>query len=198
MSEPIFGLDYDIGWSGFTFAGGAISDGISYGERWERSGSKFPPVSHAFLCTGVNSGIEAHLETGVARFDLRKYSHDPNCKLYFRKPRLWTPDLAARIVTTASQDPPLGCAYDTNLIAADALSDTILGHYLNDLTHGWIRTKLCKWLGNPKKFICSETVAFVYQKQRELAGLGCLRQAADTIDPQQLFEDDNIYELATF
>lgn len=192
--ELIYGKDYDRGWAGFTFAGGAISDGISYGERWERSGSKFPPVSHAFICTGENAGIEAHLETGVDHFDLRKYSQDSKCKLYFRKPRFWTPELGARIVATALMNPPFGLPYDKNLIVADALVDTFAGHYLNLWTRGWFKKKLCKTLGSDKAFICSETVAYVLRRQAELQGRGCLADEPDTVDPQFLFEDDFVFD----
>lgn len=191
----IFGVDYAPGWCGFTNTGGAVADGIAYGERWERGANKYPAVTHAFICTGENEGIEAHLETGVARFDLRKYSMDKNCGLYFRQPRGWTPELGARIVATASQTPPFGCPYDLSLITAQALSDTLTGHWLNAITNGRFKRFLCNHLSKPGTFICSETDATVLQKQPELAKLGCLVNPADTIDPQQLFEDDAIFEL---
>lgn len=191
------GTDYDVGWAGFTYyPKDETSEAIAYGERWERSsrtGRNFPKVSHAFLCSGVNEGIEAHLETGVARFSLSKYTADPGCQIYFRQPLGWTRDLGRRIASSMAQNPPFGCAYDMNLICADVICDTFAGHYADKLTRGQFKRLLCWWLGNPGRFICSEAVAFALQKQKELRYLGCLRNPADTIDPQQLFEDRSAF-----
>jgi hypothetical protein len=201
MNEPVFGIDYDVGWAGFTFTPKEIiSEAIGYGERWEErsvgeaAALPYPAVSHAFICTGAGTGIEAHIDTGVAGFHLAKYTADTKCRVYFRKPRGWTPDLGKRIAATAAKNPPLGCAYDTSLIAADAICDTITGHALDRLTRGWFREWMCAWLARPNRFICSETDAYVFQQQPELAALGCLKRPANTIDPQELFEDDEVFE----
>jgi hypothetical protein len=191
--NPIFTHDYDVGWCGFTDTGGGIADAIGYGERWERQGAKDPVVTHAFIVTGENQGIEAHLETGVAVFDLRKYSQDQNCALYFRKPAGWTISLGKRIAETAAKTPPFGQPYDTNLIVGDAVCDTLLGHALNWITRGLFKKAVCKAFNKSGRWICSEDVAFVLQQQPELRDLGCLANPVNTIDPQQLFEDKAVF-----
>lgn len=189
-TNPIFGTDYDVGWIGFTKAAGLITDGISYGERWERQ-PEFPQVSHAFICTGRDAGIEAHMETGVARFAISKYAADPTCKLYFRKPARWNPVLGRRIADTAASK--LGARYDTALIAADAICDTLLGHWVNVLSGGIFRRATCCLLGHEDRFICSELAAFALDAQPEYSGRGCLVNPTDTIDPQQLFQDAMVF-----
>lgn len=202
MNPPVFGIDYNIGYIGFTNTGGGIADAIAYGERWERYKLNCrdvvePAVTHVFVCTGENAGIEAHLETGVAKFSLLKYSMDPNCKLYFRRPRGWTPELGARIAAAAATpypQGPFGCSYDMGLIVADSLSDTIVGHSMNALTLGASKRSLCWMLGRKDRRICSQTGAQCLAMQPEYRGKGCLAQPLNTIDPQQLFEDLILFE----
>lgn len=196
MHTPVFGLDYDIGWAGFTDTGGAIAEAIGYGERWERLEGKrgTPTVTHAFVVIDSQYGVEAHAKTGVALFPLAKYLADPNCKTYFRQPHGWTSDLGRRISDLALTTPPFGFPYDTRLIGAMALSYTLLGHALNRVTGGWLKRALCRHLSTPNAYICSETVAFIYQQIPELKNLGCLKQPACTIDPQQLFDDQDVFD----
>ncbi len=189
--HPSFGSDYDVGWIGFTRAAGLVTAGIAYGERSERI-PQFPEVTHAFIVSGNDAGIEAHLETGVARFALAKYSNDPNCKLYFRRPSRWTPALGERIAAAAAGK--LGAKYDTSLIAAEALTDTFLGRLVNHVTAGRFKRLLCRGLDRPGAFICSELAAFALASQREYNSLGCLLQPLDTIDPQTLFQDSVIFD----
>ena len=184
-----FSVDYDVGWAGFTNTGGAIADAIGYGERWDRLEAKrgTPTVTHAFVVIAPGVGVEAHLETGVARFALSKYWNDPKCKLYFRRPRGWTPEMGLNIAARAQLSPPLGHPYDKSLIEAMALSYSVLGHGLSLATRGWFKRMLCMHFSTPYAYICSEAVAYIYQQFPELKDKGCLKQPACTIDPQQLF-----------
>jgi len=49
-------------------------------------------------------------------------------------------------------------------------------------------------LNNEKRWICSELAAYCLDEQREYRGKGILAKPEDTIDPQELFEDETIFE----
>ena len=53
---------------------------------------------------------------------------------------------------------------------------------------------LSKLLNNEKRWICSELAAYCLDEQREYRGKGVLAKPEDTIDPQELFEDEVIFE----
>ncbi|MDB6066050.1 MAG: hypothetical protein JWR26_2258 [Pedosphaera sp.] len=189
---PIFGTNYDVGHIGFTYVGGVVSTGVAYFERWNRIGDI--RVTHTFVVIGDNECIEAHIDEGVARVPLSKYLNDPGCRIFFRKPRGWTPALGQRIAATAASK--LGCKYDTRLIAAEAAAHTVVGHWLNRVFGSWPNHLVSRVLDRPDRWICSELVAYALQQQPELQGLGVLRFPPDTIDPQELFEDHALFEDA--
>src|SRR5579883_2020255 len=84
-----------VGHIGFTFEPGIVSAGVAFAERWNRRGDI--KVSHTLVVSGPDEAIEAHIDEGVARVSLDKYLLDPRCRLFFRRPRGWTPELGARI-----------------------------------------------------------------------------------------------------
>ncbi len=181
-----FQADYDVGWIGFTNTGGFVADSIAWGERHEvRPGE--PRVTHAFIVTGENAGIEAHIEHGVARFSMLKYFADPACEVYFRRPVGLTDRVANGIVQAAESK--LGAKYDTSLIVADALADTFAGELLDRVTGGRFGVGLRRILDDPKEMICSELAALALNEQPIYRGRGCLARPLDTIDPQQLHGD---------
>jgi hypothetical protein len=189
---PQFPIDYNIGHIGFTYVRGFTSAGVAYFERWHRLGPV--QVTHTLVVSGDNECIEAHLDEGVARVSLDKYFDDPGCRIFFRRPRGWTPDLGARIAAAAAAQ--LGSRYNTSLILAEAAGDTWLGHWCNRLLRAWPNRLLSRVLDRPGRWICSQLVAHALRQQPELQNLGVLRLPPDTIDPQQLFDDPQIFEPA--
>ncbi|MDB6020628.1 MAG: hypothetical protein JWQ04_485, partial [Pedosphaera sp.] len=87
-------LTTNIGFIGFTYVTGFVSSGIAYAERWNRRAAV--TVTHTLVASGPNEAIEAHIDEGVARVSLDKYLKDANCRIFFRQPRGWTPELGAR------------------------------------------------------------------------------------------------------
>lgn len=186
---PKFGLNYATGYIGFTYTGGFVASSVAYFERWNRTGNL--KVTHTFVVSGENECIEAHIDEGVARVPMKKYFADPACQIFFRQPRGWNPDLGRRIADVAATK--VGLHYNTSLIAAEAASDTLMGHWFNQLLHSWPNRLLSKVCDRPGHWICSQLVAYALAQQPELQGQGVLRLPFDTIDPQQLFEDESIF-----
>jgi hypothetical protein len=187
---PQFGVNYDVGYIGFTYTGGFVAAGVAYFERWNRLSDI--KVTHVLVVSGENECIEAHIDEGVARVPLTKYFADPECRIFFRKPRGWNPELGERIAAAAGTK--VGAKYNTGLVAAEAAADTVAGHWLNRLFRDWPHRVLNRWLARPNEFICSELAAFALAQQPEFAGQGVLVRPLDTIDPQELFEDAVLFE----
>jgi hypothetical protein len=187
-----FGVDYATGYIGFTDADDVVSRGVAYFERRHRRGGV--PVTHALVVSGDNEGIEAHIDEGVARVALAKYFKDPDCRIFFRRPRGWNPELGARIAASAAAQ--VGCGYATGLVVAEAAAETFAGHWLNRLFDSWPRRLLSRLLDRRGHWMCSELVAYALAQQPELRGRGVLRFPPDIIDPQELFEDTALFEDA--
>lgn len=178
------------GFIGFTFEPGIVSAGVAFAERWNRRGDI--KVSHTLVVSGPDECIEAHLDEGVARVSLDKYLGDPNCRIFFRQPRDWNPELGARIASAAATQ--IGCRYNTSLILAQAAADTWFGHWCNRVLRRWPDRIFSKALDRRGHWICSQLVAYALAQQPEFHERGILCQPLDTIDPQQLFEDDQLFE----
>lgn len=187
---PKFGANYATGYIGFTYTGGFVAGSVAYFERWNRStGLK---VSHTFIVSGDNECIEAHINEGVARVPLTKYFADPACQVFFRRPRGWNPDLGRRIADAAVAK--VGAHYNTSLILADVVADTFIGHWLNRLLRSWPNRLISRAFDRSGHWICSQLVAYALAQQPELQSQGVLRFPFDIIDPQELFEDEDLFE----
>lgn len=187
---PIWGDNYRPGFIGFTFRDGSIvSKGIIYFTRWDRM-SDFK-ASHTLIATEENSCVEAQ-GRGVVEAPLNHYFDDLRYAIAFRKPRGWTPELGERIVKSAREH--IGKKYGYALIVGNAITHSVAGKLFSKITKGWTTRVISKWFDAHDAEICSETVALALQAQPELAKLGCLKNHANTITPQRLFEDDEVFE----
>lgn len=188
---PAYGVNYNAGYVGFTYTGSnIISQGIAYFTRWSQLHQI--KVSHALLVSGDNECIEAHINGGVKRTPLSTYFDDEKCQIFFRKPNGLKPDLAQRIIATAEAQ--LGCAYDLDLITAQLESNSLTGRLLRRLLGPGVEERLCNLKNHPDRWICSELVAHCLDEQPEYHDKGVLVYNDATIDPQELFEDDIIFE----
>jgi hypothetical protein len=88
----------------------------------------------------------------------------------------------------------IGSRYNTSLIAADAVADSVAGHWLNRLLHSWPDRMLSRLCDRPEHWICSQLVAYALAQQPEFRGTGVLRFPSNTIDPQELFEENLLFE----
>lgn len=174
---------------GFTYVNGFVSTGVAYFERWHRRSPV--RVTHTLVVSGPNECIEAHFDEGVAHAPLTKYLNDPNCRILFRQPAGWTPELGQRIADAAAAK--IGSRYNTSLIVAEAASDTFLGHWLNTAFRAWPNRLFSRLLDKPNEWICSQLVAYALAQQPEYHDRGILRAPLDTIDPQQLYEDTILF-----
>lgn len=187
---PQYGINYRIGYVGFTFASRSfVSNGIAFFTRWDR---KSAPVSHTFIVSGPNECIEAQ-GVGVVVSDLEKYFKDLRYLVAFKEPVGWTPELGERIVEAARKR--VGKKYGYSLIVADALTHTAFGRMLGKLTKGWTTRKVTQLLDSKNQEICSELVANALVEQPELADAPLLKRLIPSeITPQMLFEDAHLFK----
>lgn len=193
VTRPIFGQSYATGYIGFTYeVENLLSKAIAFEERWENSRGKYPPVSHALVVVGDGECVEALMGQGVVKSPLSKYFDDDNYRIYLRKPDQWHAILGEIIAANALNK--VGAKYDDMLIAEEVLYDSVLGHYVNKLFNTWPHRLAAQLLTERDKFICSMLAAYSLSACPEYAKLGCLKQPLAGISPQELFEDEQIFE----
>jgi hypothetical protein len=189
--EPVYGKNYDKGYIGFSYASDRfISRGIAYFTRLHRLGDV--KVSHTFIVSGENECIEALVREGVQRSSLTAYFENPEYQVFFRKPRDLTADIANAIVAAAETQ--LGTKYDTALFFSQAVSGSWLGRVLKRAFGSKPDKMLSALMNNDNRWICSELVAYVLDRQPQYHDKGILKDPHETIDPQELFEDTEIFE----
>ena len=188
---PVFGVNYKAGYIGFVYYGDWItSRGIAYFTRWARMSEV--KVSHCFVVACKNDVIEALMKPGVVVDHISKYFEDPHCQVFFRKPHGWNQDLADAIVYTAAGQ--VGDKYDLSLIVTQALQGTFLGKAINKLFKGKPDEFLSRLSDDADRWICSELCAYCLDEQPSLRDRGILAKPVNTIDPQELFEDPDVFE----
>lgn len=179
------------GYIGFTFTDDSF---ISKGIVWfTRSPKSIKTVNHTFIVNDRPCGlIEAHIDSGVIQDTYLKYMGDPHTHLFFRKPKNLHPELAERIISAAFLN--VGAEYDSGLIAAHMASGSfigrLIGKWMGDIPE-WLISEI---LNQDDKWICSELVANALDTQLEYRDKGCLIQADHCLTPQELFDDDIIFE----
>lgn len=192
--KPQFGINYKVGYVGFTFKDtNLISNGIAWFIRWDKGENPDVPninIAHTFIVSNENECIEAISPT-VTFSPLSKYFNDPHIHVSFRKPTDMTELTGHLIALDAAHK--VGKPYDYSLIIGHALSNTIPGHILSDLTHEKSKEFLTWLFENKGRLICSELVSTAIKSRPEYNGKGVLVHPPYSIDPQELFQSREIF-----
>lgn len=192
--KPQFGVNYKVGYIGFTFTdNNFISNGIAWFTRWEKGLNPDVPninISHTFIVDGENECIEATSPT-VCVSPLSKFFDNPHTHVCFRKPLGMTELTGHLMALDASHQ--LGKPYDYSLIVGHAIDDTFLGKLFDKITDDKGRDFLTWVFNNKGRFICSELIAAAMRNRPEYAGKGVLTKPPYSIDPQQLFQSREIF-----
>ena len=187
---PRYGDNYKIGYIGFSFNDASVvSHGIAYLTRWTRMGAV--KVSHALVVAGDGVCVEAQVEKGVVEQSLDRCFDDPHEHLFFRKPRGYTSVIGARIAAVARGQ--VGAGYDHLLIAAQAMQGCFLGRWVRAVFGDRPDEAVSRLLNDPNNWICSELAAYALDSQPEYRDKGVLIKPDFTIDPQELFEDAELF-----
>ena len=190
--KPEWGKNYNIGYIGFQFTDDSmLSEGIAYFSRWERMSDI--KVSHCFVITGEHEVTEALTDKGVSTSPLGERFQDPHCHVFFREPVNYTIGLGARIARDAKAE--VGSPYDFELIAGHLIVDSWVVHrLLSKSTQERVKAQVLKYADDPSGFICSELAAYSLDQQPELHDVGCLKHPDYWIEPQELFEDNEVFK----
>jgi hypothetical protein len=176
--------NYDLGYVGFTVTKGSfVSAGISWFSRFDDM-PHVPAPTHCFVFKSENETVEA-FANGVKVGTLNQYLDDPNVRVLVRRPREYTRELGGRIV--AESETHLGHRYGYVLIAALAVSNSVIGRLLSVVTRGWFTRAVTRVADSKSQEVCSELVAMAMQAQPELKLRGVLANPARTIKPVDLF-----------
>ncbi len=187
---PIFGDNYKPGYIGFTHSDkSVISAGIAHFTRWSRLSDIH--VSHVLVVTGENEAVEAVADKGVIKIPLTKYFDDPHSRIFFRKPKKLPAELGARIAGTALAQ--VGSRYDHLLLAAQVLEGSFLRRWIYSAFRDSPDHFVGRLLNRDDRWICSELAAYCLDAQPEYSDKGVLAKPHYAIDPQELFEDQEIF-----
>ncbi len=187
---PAFGDNYKPGYVGFTRTGSSqMSTGIAYVTRWSRLSDIH--VSHVLVVTGNNECVEAVGGKGIVKSPLNKYFDDPKTQIFFRRPRKCTAAVGQRIAGVALAQ--AGIKYDDLVLAAQMLEASFLRRWMLSYFHGTPGQFLGRLLNRDNRWICSELAAYCLDCQPEYADKGVLAKPNHAIDPQELFEDQEVF-----
>lgn len=188
---PSYGKNYDRGWIGFNHASSLMSQGIALVTQSQRE--RGIPISHAFIVTGEDSCVEAAFGKGVVRSSLTKqYFDKPERYVVFRKPRGLHDRLADRIVECADRE--VGTEFNNKILLGSVARKTLLSTIVDSLYEGNGDDAIASLCEDDDAWICSELAAYVLRQQPELAHLGVLKRPCGAIEPQLLFECDELFE----
>ena len=144
-----------------------------------------------FVVIGDGQCLEANAD-GVDVEPLREYFQTRGCTAYLRRPKLWTADLGNRIAQEALKYK--GLPYDYDLIVADAMSYSLVGRLVNEITRDALDGVLTGLADSDGRMICDKLAVVAMQAQSELHPLGTLKLPARENNPQRLFADDEVFE----
>lgn len=187
---PRFGDNYRVGYIGFTHSSrDPVAKGIAHFTRWSRLSDIH--VSHALVVTGEGECVEALIDKGVVKSPLSKYFDCSRTEIFFRKPRKLGSALGARIAEAALAQ--VGTRYDHLLLAAQMLEGSFLRRWILSAFRESPDHFVGKLMNREDRWICSELAAYCLDCQPEYADKGVLARPHYAIDPQELFEDHEIF-----
>ncbi|HEV7281581.1 MAG TPA: hypothetical protein VGN57_15375 [Pirellulaceae bacterium] len=189
--RPVYGKDYDRGWVGFNHSTSWMSKVIGSDGHYRRKSSIV--ISHAFIVIGEDLCVEAAFRKGVLISSMTaQYFERPERYVVFRKPKNLTPELADEICRLARRE--VGTRFDNGLVVAHTLNDNFIAWIANKLTGGAVEAIAEAQLDQEDAWICSELTAYVLDQTPQFHGVGNLEQGATMLTPQELFENDEIFE----
>jgi hypothetical protein len=188
--EPVYGETYRQGFIGFTHATrNPVSRGIAYFTRWSRMSDMH--VSHVLVVTGENECVEALAGRGVVKVPLEKYFACDRTQIFFRKPRKLNAGIGRRIAGAALAQ--VGARYDHLLLAAQMLEGSFLRRWILSAFKDSPDRFVGRLMNRDDRWICSELAAYCLDCQPEYADRGILAKPNYAINPQELFEDAELF-----
>ena len=191
---PEYEQNYNKGYIGFcydptSFVSKAIARATKYCNYSDIK------VSHALIVIDKDMCIEADANSKkVIEAPLSKYFDDKNKIISFRKPREINEIIADEIVNLAKSK--IGCAYEYAQIIGHVGKALPGISQFNKVTHNFLVDIISCFIDNKDKFICSELAAYSLKHANSwnYRNKGILSRFSTRINPQELFEDNIIFE----
>jgi len=178
----IFGTDIDCS---------LLHGGIAYFQRWDKMGDI--ECQHVGIVKDENTVIQAHLKKGVHEANIHDMFEDPRLKIYFRRLKGITPEIADELVAHAVKH--LGDKYDGSLIVSQAINNSLLGRLVNKLSKERVEEIISALCDSPDEWICSEIIAHILDEHPKYKDVGCLKKSVSVITPQDLIQDEELFKV---
>ncbi|MDX2079853.1 MAG: hypothetical protein SFU53_03645 [Terrimicrobiaceae bacterium] len=188
--EPVFGENYRPGFLGFLCQNAVHpSRGIAYFTGWSRMSDV--AVTGVLIVTGDNEGVEVAGGREVVVTPLSKYFEDPKTQIFFRKPKKCAGGVGERIAEAAKAQ--VGLRVDQIVRAARVLEGTFARRWVLSHFRSSGEQFSAKFAGRDPGWLGAELAAYCLDAQPEYADRGILGHPPHAIDPQRLFEDDELF-----
>lgn len=194
VDVPKYGVDFNIGDIGYVTRkkNRRIFDFAIqfFTKRQNTSGVN---VSHVLIVKDASTCIEVKGPNGVIETKLSHYLNNTDFDVFFRKPKEMTEEIADKIVRNAQKEEGKKYAYE--LILNDLIRGTFVGHFIDKITNYNFFDRQSYLIKRKNTSICSELAAKCLQsiQQWPYHNEGILKRPASAINPQQLFEEERIF-----
>ncbi len=190
--EPKFGVNYNVGYIGFSNNNGVIAKAIKWGTKYDKKDKI--EATHALIIINEHECIEALMGRGVVISPLSKYFNSNEFDIIIRSPREYNTALGKEIVNNAMSKE--GSPYSTKAIVYSLIRGLFAGHIVDLITKDKLWDCLCQNRIGRQTFICSGLVAYCLQqcKSWKYYNKGHLKRKFSGINPVELLYDNNIFE----
>lgn len=190
--KPQFGINYNIGYIGFSNNDSRIAKLIKWGTKYDKK--EKIEATHALIIISETECIEALMGKGVVISPLSKYFDGDEFDIIIREPKEYNLELGNEIVGIATKQ--LGSPYSAKAIIMSLFRGLFTGHIIDMITKDKLWDHLCVNRIGKQTFICSALVAYSLQnlKNWTYKRTGVLKRNFSGINPVELLYEDSIFE----
>jgi hypothetical protein len=166
-----------------------LARAIYHFTRWDRKSGI--PVAHVAVIADESTCIEA-LTEGLTKSNLKKYFDNKDFRIFIRRPKGMTEEIADELIKSEEKD--LGAKYANALLVVFALRGTSVGHLIDKFTNNKFFDSLSLLVNKSGSLLCGLDAANRL-KMHKVASCseGVLKNPSAVINPQQLFEAEELF-----
>lgn len=190
VAVPKYGKDYKKGDLLFTQDDCFLARAIYHFTRWDRRSGI--AVAHVAVIADDSTCIEA-LSEGLTKSNLKKYFDNEDFRIFIRRPKGMTTEVADKLVRSEEKD--LGKKYANALMVVSALRGSLIGHLIDKVTTNKFFDSLSLLVNKSGSVLCAQDVANRLTMHNFASCTEeVLNRPSAAITPQKLFETEEFFE----